>query len=218
MDKNLFHDISYGMYVVSTKYKNRNVGCIINTFSQITSEDMIVMISLNKQNYTNQAIKATKRFAISIISEETTADVIGKFGFFTSKDTDKFSSFKYRVVEDLPIIEENTCGYFICDVVKIVDSGTHDVVLAKVKDAKKINENKPMTYSYYHKVVKGKAPKTAPTYIEEEIEKIESKKYQCTVCGYIYDESREEKPFENLPEDWKCPLCGVKKEMFKEIK
>ena len=76
-----------------------------------------------------------------------------------------------------------------------------------------------MTYAYYHQVIKGTAPKTAPTYIEtEEKLKIGEKKYKCQTCGYIYDEAKEGIKFENLPKDWKCPICGVGKEMFAEIK
>ena len=39
-------------------------------------------------------------------------------------------------------------------------------------------------------------------------------KYQCTVCGYIYDDENEEERFEQLPEDWVCPLCGASKSLF----
>ena len=42
-------------------------------------------------------------------------------------------------------------------------------------------------------------------------------KYVCKVCGYVYDEQNEEVKFEDLPEDWVCPLCGVGKEMFEKI-
>ncbi len=42
-------------------------------------------------------------------------------------------------------------------------------------------------------------------------------KYRCTVCGYIYDEEKEGKKFEDLPDDWTCPLCGVGKEMFEKV-
>ncbi len=65
-------------------------------------------------------------------------------------------------------------------------------------------------------MIKGKAPKTAPTYIEEKTEvKSNYKKYQCDVCGHIYDEEKEKVKFEDLPSDWKCPLCKVGKEHFK---
>ena len=48
------------------------------------------------------------------------------------------------------------------------------------------------------------------------------KKYKCNVCGYIYDPEKGDSensipagtPFEKLPEDWVCPLCGAPKDMF----
>ncbi|MFR5856467.1 MAG: rubredoxin-like domain-containing protein [Bacilli bacterium] len=43
------------------------------------------------------------------------------------------------------------------------------------------------------------------------------KKYRCTICGYIYDESKKNVKFSDLPEDWKCPLCGAPKNLFEEI-
>ncbi len=50
-------------------------------------------------------------------------------------------------------------------------------------------------------------------------------KYKCEVCGYVYDPSAGDPdsgiapgtPFEQIPEDWECPLCGVTKEMFKKV-
>ena len=90
MDKTVFHDLSYGMYVVSTKYQGRNIGCFVNTVIQITSENPIIAVSINKNNYTKQALSTGQKFAVSILSQETDTKVIGKFGFFSSKDTDKF--------------------------------------------------------------------------------------------------------------------------------
>lgn len=40
-------------------------------------------------------------------------------------------------------------------------------------------------------------------------------KYVCQICGYIYDDAKEKVPFEQLPADWKCPLCGAAKTDFK---
>ena len=44
------------------------------------------------------------------------------------------------------------------------------------------------------------------------------KKYRCTICGYIYDDAKEKVKFEDLPDDWKCPLCGAPKSLFEEVK
>jgi rubredoxin len=42
-------------------------------------------------------------------------------------------------------------------------------------------------------------------------------RYECTVCGYIYDEEKEGTPWNRLPEDWVCPLCGSEKVYFKLV-
>ena len=52
-----------------------------------------------------------------------------------------------------------------------------------------------------------------------------AKKYQCTICGYIYDSEKGDPDsgvaagtlFEELPSDWTCPQCGAAKEDFKEM-
>ncbi len=43
-------------------------------------------------------------------------------------------------------------------------------------------------------------------------------KYLCTVCGYVYDPAANNNiPFEDLPEDWVCPMCGVGKDSFEPV-
>jgi len=38
--------------------------------------------------------------------------------------------------------------------------------------------------------------------------------YKCDICGYVYDESKESVKFEDLPDNWVCPICGVGKDSF----
>ena len=42
-------------------------------------------------------------------------------------------------------------------------------------------------------------------------------RYVCQICGYVYDEAKENVPFDQLPTDWKCPLCGAAKTEFKPV-
>ena len=42
-------------------------------------------------------------------------------------------------------------------------------------------------------------------------------KYVCTVCGYTYDDEKEEVKFDELPENWVCPMCGVDKTFFEKV-
>lgn len=201
MDKNIFRDITYGMYVVTTK----NAGCIINTMTQITSENPIISISINKNNYTNKKLKEERNFAVSIISEKTNPNLISVFGFQTSKEKDKFDNFDYEEINNIKVLKEETTGYLICEVIDIIDSETHDIFLGRVVDTKKLNDNQPMTYKYYHEVVKGKAPKNAPTYIEE---KVEEDTYVCDICGYTQKGE--------IPDDFICPICGMGKSHMKK--
>ena len=47
-------------------------------------------------------------------------------------------------------------------------------------------------------------------------------RYVCTVCGYVYDPTKGDPehgiepgtPFEQLPDDWVCPVCGAEKDKF----
>lgn len=200
MDKSILRDITYGMYIVSTQ----DSACIINTLTQITSDNPIITISLNKNNYTNTKIKENKKFIVSILSEDINPNIISTFGFQSSKDTDKFKDFKYQEIDNIKVLEE-IIGYIKCEVLDIIDCDTHDIFIAKVTDTKKINNNTPMTYKYYHEVIKGKAPKNAPTYIEEEKEE---DTYVCDICGYRHKG--------NIDENFKCPICGVDYTHFKK--
>ena len=51
------------------------------------------------------------------------------------------------------------------------------------------------------------------------------KKYKCALCGYVYDPAvgdpdagvEPNTPFEDLPDDWVCPVCGASKDQFDEV-
>ena len=66
--------------------------------------------------------------------------------------------------EDIPILKES-CGYLVCNVINKVETTTHTVYIAEVLDGDVLKDEIPMTYSYYHKVIKGSSPKNAPTYL-----------------------------------------------------
>ena len=162
MDNNVFRNISYGLYIVSTRYAYKKVGCVINTLSQVTAENPIISFSMNKKNFTNEAIKNTKKFAVSIISENINREIIYTFGYHTSREIDKFENCKKEEIEDMPVVVDGMCGYIVCELIQIIDCETHDIFIARVIDTKKISNDKEMTYRYYHEVVKGKEPKNAP--------------------------------------------------------
>ena len=229
MNLRTLHKISYGLYIISSKNGNKINGQIANTVFQITSEPPTIAVSINKLNLTHELIQDSKVFSVSILSQNTPMKMIGNFGFKSGRDLDKFADIIFKLGEtSSPIVMENTIGYLECELINSLDVGTHTVFIGKIINAEIINEeDELMTYDYYHKVVKGKAPKTAPTYINEKIIEIKKeektmKKYVCTVCGYVYDPEvgdpdsgiKQGTAFEDIPDDWVCPVCGVGKDMF----
>ena len=211
MNKNAFRQLSYGVYVVSTWDNGRPTGCTANSAMQITSEPATIAVSINHDNYTNKCIQESGRFAISILGENSAPSTIGVFGFKSGRDNNKFDEVEMAVKGYMPVIAD-ACAYITCEVVDKMETSTHTVFLGKVLDADMLKEDAPMTYAYYHNVIKGKSPKNAPTYIAEEVAEAPVKeKYVCSVCGYEYD---GEVPFEELPEDYKCPVCKQPKSVF----
>lgn len=217
MDRNVLKKITYGLYIISTKENTELAGCVVNAVNQITSENPILAISINKNNYTNKLIKESKKLSINILSKNTSKDLISKFGFYSSKDTNKFKDIDYDVIEDMPVIKKGICGYIIGDVINIVDVETHDIFLVRITNMAVLNDDEVLTYEYYQKNMKGTSPKNAPTYIEKEVENTNSNKYRCIICGHIYDDAKENIKFDDLPDDWKCPVCGVGKDKFEKI-
>lgn len=216
MNKNAFRQLSYGVYVVSTWDKGRATGCTANSAMQITSEPATIAVSINHDNYTNQCIQETGKFALSILGEHSAPGIIGTFGFKSGKDNNKFDEVEMAVKGFLPVVAD-ACAYIVCDVVDKMETSTHTVFLGKVTDADILKDDQAMTYAYYHNVIKGKSPKAAPTYIAED-ESIDAsaektEKYVCSICGYVYD---GEIPFEELPDDYVCPVCKQPKSVFKK--
>ncbi len=230
MNKAALYKISYGMYVVASKKGEKFNAQIANTVFQVTSDPMQVAISINKTNLTHEFIAGSGVFTVSVLSTETPMTQIGKFGFRSGRDIDKFEGTNYKIgVTGAPIVTDNALAFIECKVVKSIDVGTHTIFIGEVVDADVLTQGEPMTYAYYHLVKKGKSTKTAPTYIEDkQVTKKEARKmakYRCTICGYIYDPEVGDPdsgiepgtPFEELPDDWTCPICGASKEDFEKV-
>ncbi len=41
--------------------------------------------------------------------------------------------------------------------------------------------------------------------------------WKCSICGYVYDESKEATKFKDLPDDWSCPVCNAPKDAFEKV-
>lgn len=225
--KTLFK-ISYGMYIVCSKKDDKINGQIANTVFQITSEPPTAAVSINRQNLTHEFIQSSGVFTVSILSKETPVKLIGQFGFKSGRELDKFKNVNIKTgITGAPIVLENAIGYLECEVVESLDMGTHTIFVGKIVAAEITSDSEPMTYAYYHTVKGGSSPETAPTYIKETVIEggTDMAKYKCTVCGYVYEPENGDPdsgvnpgtPFEKVPDDWLCPICGAGKDKFEKM-
>jgi flavin reductase (DIM6/NTAB) family NADH-FMN oxidoreductase RutF/rubredoxin len=224
---------SYGVYIVSTAYEGKLNGQIANTVCQITSDPVTVSVSLNKENLTHDLIGQSRVFSVSVLAEEAPMPFIGRFGFKSGREVDKFEGIGYRMGKTgSPMVLDYATSYMDCELISSMDVGTHTIFVGRVVDAEVVSDGRPMTYAYYHQVKGGKSPKTAPTYMGTQEEKQEKKEartmasYKCLVCGYVYDPAEGDSTagiaagtsFEDLPDSWVCPVCGAGKSEFEEMK
>ena len=168
MDPTVFFKMSYGVYVVSSydEENTRSTGCTANSVMQITAEPATVAVSMNRINHTHSCIEKSGKFAVSILAESSKPLIIGTFGFRSGRDFDKFANFDSVEAQGIKVLSD-ACGYFVCEVVGRMETPTHTVFLGKVIEGAKLKGDSPMTYDYYHNVIKGKTSKNAPTYVAE---------------------------------------------------
>jgi flavin reductase (DIM6/NTAB) family NADH-FMN oxidoreductase RutF/rubredoxin len=228
MNLEALHNLSYGLYVISSRKGDRFNGQIANTVTQVASDPPTIAVSINKQNLTHEFIGESKVFTASILSQDTPLSFIGHFGFKSGREVDKLKDINYKLGESgAPIVIDHSLAYIEAKVINQVDVGTHTIFIGQLVGADVLKEGEPMTYAYYHQVKRGTTPKTAPSYHEERKEKVSKMaKYECTVCGYIYDPElgdpdggiKPGTPFEEIPDDWVCPVCGASKDKFEKVK
>ena len=213
--------ISYGLYIVSSGTKEYGNGFISNTVFQVTSEPPRFAACCNKENHTAGVIRSSGSFSVSVLQRETAPGIFSTFGYKSGRDINKLQGMEIRYGETgVPIVLNDAIACLECRVVEIFDVGTHLMFIGELVNAEILDDKaEPLTYLYYREVKKGVAPKNAPTYIDKA--KLEARvdasiydKYECAACGYIYDEEQEGVKFEELPDDWVCPICGTEKVDF----
>ncbi|MDR1286734.1 MAG: flavin reductase [Treponema sp.] len=207
MDTMALRNLSCGLFIAGARDGGRLTGCTVNSVMQVTSDPVMISVCVNHKNFTNQCIRDSGGFSVSILSEDAAGEVIGVFGFHSGRDTDKFASIPCdKTAMGFPVLRLGVCGWLECSLESFMELPTHTLFIGRLTDAK-TSAGSPMTYAYYHRVIKGKTPVNAPTY-EKPLEGL----WTCPLCGYQYDGSAG--PFEGLPEGWTCPICGQPKNLF----
>lgn len=203
IEKEAMFKITYGLYMLTTTDGSKQNGCIVNTVSMLTDNPKRIVVFVNKANYSEELLRKTGIFNVSVLTESAPFEIYKQFGFVSGRDKDKFEEGRYATSENgLYYLPEHTNAVISAKVTDALDYGTHTLFVAEVTEAKTLSTEKSVTYDYYQSNVKPKpqAQKAEGT----------KKKWVCKICGYTHEG-------EELPEDFICPWCKHPAEDFELI-
>ena len=198
IDNSVLSNIAYGLYVLVARQGDRDNACIINVAQQVASDPLQLMISVNKQNLTHDMVLRTLKFNLCPLSEEATMKPFQHFGFQSGRDVDKFADCQQELRTDngLLYLPRFINAVLSCVVTKSIDLGSHTMFIARVLEARRLNDTPTVTYAYYQQHIKPHP--TASDHANQDPGA--NKKWVCEVCGYVYEGP-------DLPPDFVCPWC-----------
>jgi ferric-chelate reductase [NAD(P)H] len=164
-DRRAFRDLSYGLYIVTSRHGERLNGQMVNTVIQVTADPPRVAVIINKKNLTHEFIVSSGLFGVSVLAESAPMTFLGPFGFRSGREVDKLSQVQYKIGgTGCPLVVDHALSVLEAKVIDQIDLGTHTIFIGDTVHAEVLKEGRPLTYRYYQEFLKGKAPATAPTY------------------------------------------------------
>lgn len=165
MDEKALYKITYGLYVVSAQADGQSSGCVVNTLQQVTAEPVRLAVTVNKENLTCELMEKSGHFAAVALDQRTDMMLIGRFGFRSGRAFAKFEGIESAKDEaGMPYPLQAVCAHYSCKIEQTLDLGTHMMFVGVAEESEILSEEEPLTYSYYRNVIKGKTPKSAPSY------------------------------------------------------
>ena len=203
MNKKAMYQLTYGLFVLTSRIGVKDHGCIINTAGQVTSSPNRISIAVNKDNLTHDVIMASRKFNLSILSETADFEIFRQFGVQSGRTTNKIADYPScrRSENGLFYLTKGTNAYISANVEQTIDLGSHTLFIAAVEDMDVLSAEPSATYAYYQSNIKPKPEKKASS---------GKTIWRCTVCGYIYES-------EELPADFVCPLCKHPASDFEKV-
>lgn len=231
MDLDALYKLTHGLYILGAKGENYFAGSVVDAVMQVANQPVVIALSCGNNSYTKECIECSDEFSLSVLGKNVDPKIIADFGFQTSRTVNKWEGVEYLVRDGLPYLADNL-AILKAKVLQKIVYASNTLFIAEVVDCASSNDGEILTYADYRHGFKDKviaafkaakeekvaaeAPKEMPKetskgLVKETAAKTADKHWVCTVCGYVYDEPT---PFEELPDDWVCPLCGVDKSMF----
>lgn len=213
MDQTALFTISYGLYILGAKEGDKLNACITNTGMQVTAIPEQISVTVAKSNLTHDMIMASGQFSLTPLTADNIIENVKRFGMQSGREVDKFEGIHYELdTLGNPYVVEGAAAVITGKVNKTVDVGTHTIFIADVVDAKTFKQNESITYGQYREIKANGMQVMNNKQVADHKEVNHKPVYECTVCHYEYE---GDIPFEELPDDYVCPICKQPKSVFK---
>lgn len=209
-----------GLYVVGACNQPHFAGALVDAVTQISAEPPMIMLSMMNHSHTKSCIDKTNEFSLSVLPDDIDPFVVANFGFQSSFNIKKWEQVDYTIHHNLPYIKDSLAQIRLRVVDKIIYPH-NTLFIAEVVETYETKQGNPLTYKYYREHLK---PICEASFDNKSACKLENaphekgmkplnlhKTWTCSLCMYEYNGNIA---FEDLPQDWRCPFCGVGKEMF----
>ena len=161
VDRRVFGDLSYGLYIVTSRDGDQFNGQIVNTVIQVTSDPPRVAVIINKKNLTHDYISRSKVFGVSVLDESTPMKFLGPFGFRSGRDVDKFSQVQFKEgVTGCPLVIEHAISLLEAEVFDQIDLGSPLSLLAMPSIPRCSGMDSPSSTNIIESFSKGNHPQT----------------------------------------------------------
>lgn len=136
IDSRKFRDVmgkfATGVTVVTVQEAGNPHGMTVNSFTSVSLDPLLVLISLDKESTTTGILRRTGRFTVNILAADQ--EHIARRFAESGNEGDRFRTIEYTISEDETPVLKEILGYITCTVKEIVDGGDHSVFIGEVID------------------------------------------------------------------------------------
>ena len=209
MDRNVFEKLNYGLYIAAVAEEGRNYGCLISSFSQITSGNpRKCAVILNRDNRTCDALLKTGTLAVSMVGQDADKELLKTFGYKSGRTVDKFAGLNFRQdAAGNPYLTDNMAAWVSLKVTETVPVKNYYLFICDAVEGEVLSDARLMTMDEFLQKGFFAPPPTATVYRTM----AEDEGWICPICGYHYTG-------EVIPEGYICPLCRCPGEKFEKKK
>lgn len=133
--------ITHGVYIITTRIKEKINGMTAAWVSQASLQPLMLMVSVAPARHTHRLIKESGYFAINTLSEDQ-RDLAKHFGFKSGREVDKFEGLSFFDAPQGSPVLSDALAFFECKLSNSFTAGDHTLFVGNVITAKILKDNK----------------------------------------------------------------------------